>query len=101
MKNTQNSTEVGVALPQPCSAWIIPDADMPETYAPVIVAGALEDEDGYMATHEAFWCGRNWWSVRSREETSLPEKKRILHVTHWMLMPTLPNAESIRAEIKP
>lgn len=74
------------------SAWTTPDAAMPETYSPLIVAGSLEDEDGYMATHESFWCGRNWWSVRGREETILPEKKRILNVTHWMPMPPLPNA---------
>ena len=74
-----------------CWAWITPDADMPETYEPVIVAGSLEDEDGYMGTHEAFWCGRNWWSVRQRE-TDPEAKKLINNVTHWTRMPSLPNS---------
>jgi hypothetical protein len=76
-----------------CWAWTTPDVDMPETYEPVIVAGSLEDEDGYMATHEAFWCGRNWWSVRQRETD--PDAKKLIHdVSHWTRMPSLPNEKS-------
>jgi hypothetical protein len=76
-----------------CSAWLggwLPvEQTKPETYSSVIVAGVLEDEE-WTDSHEGFWCGRNWWSVRSRENDPLA-KRRINNVTHWMRRPNPPN----------
>lgn len=63
---------------------------LPGTYEPVLVAGVLDGEDS-PACHEAFYCGRNWWSVR-QDEYDYHAKRRIHQVGHWMPMPAIPNS---------
>lgn len=56
----------------------------PVTFEPVIVFGTL-DGDQEPASHEAFWTGKKWLSIRSEDDES--PKKKISNVTGWIPMP--------------
>lgn len=76
--------------------WLSVRAAKPETFNSVIVWGTLEMED-VPDSHEGYWSGREWWSVRSRDEDAAAHK--LIHeVTHWMPRPPAPDAFQKTAE---
>ncbi len=68
--------------------WIPNTESKPETFNSVIVWGQLENEDAADA-HEGYWSGKEWVSVRTREEDT-GFHLRIHDVTHWMPRPSKP-----------
>ena len=73
-----------------------PAAHKPPSYQSVLVYGVLECEQS-ADTHEGYWTGQRWQSVRRDDDISALRKLKLLNVTHWACRPTPPNAEPSHA----
>ena len=69
-----------------------PEAHKPPSYTSVLVYGILECEHS-PDTHEGYWDGKKWQSVRRDDDISALRKLKLLNVTYWACRPTPPNAE--------
>ena len=76
-----------------------PEAHKPQSYQSVLVYGVLECEQS-PDTHEGYWTGQRWQSVRRDDDISALRKLKLLNVTHWACRPTPPNAESSHSPVK-
>ena len=65
------------------------ETNKPATYFSVLVCGILDGERE-PDTHEGYWDGKKWWSIRPDTEN---EKltMRIQNVTHWTPRPIAPS----------
>ena len=67
-----------------------PAAHKPPSYQSVLVYGVLECEQS-ADTHEGYWTGQRWQSVRRDDDISALRKLKLLNVTHWACRPIPPN----------
>lgn len=68
----------------------------PEIYGSVLVWGILDGEQGH-DTHEGYWDGRKWVSVRA-DDADANQRAKLHKVTHWMRRPKGPNEKADRSE---
>ena len=71
-----------------------PAAHKPPSYQSVLVYGVLESEQS-ADTHEGYWTGQRWQSVRRDDDISALRKLKLLNVTHWACRPTPPNDQAL------
>ena len=71
------------------------EAIKPPSYSSVLVYGVLECEKS-PDTHEGYWDGKKWQSVRRDDDISALRKLKLLNVTHWAHRPTPPNRYSAK-----
>lgn len=80
-----NANEQSSLAPVPCYVEWEPEANKPAIFFSVLVYGVLDGESE-PDTHEGYWCGASWWSVRSDEDDG--DWMKLSNVTHWARRPT-------------